>query len=279
MYKVQSAVSILDYKKNLQFQKIANMSKHSNKPLVAITGASMGIGASTARRFAKEGYRLALLARRLDKLAALQKELSQNAFTYPLDVCADDQVAVTFKLIEKEHGPIDVLVNNAGCAFGLEPAYEAKLQEWEKCVQTNINGLLYCTQAVLPSMVARNSGHIINLGSVAGTYPYPGGNVYGATKAFVRQFSLNLRADLLGKKVRVSCIEPGLVEGTEFSIVRFRGDKERAVKVYEKTKALNADDVAEAIYFCHCLPPHVNINTIEMMPVDQAFSPLSIYRT
>ncbi len=254
------------------------MTNSSRKPLVAITGASIGIGASTARRFAKEGYRLALMARRLDRLAVLQKELSTETSIYELDIRSDDAVASAFRLIEKENGPVDILVNNAGCAFGLEPAYEAKLEEWDQCVQTNINGLLYCTRAVLPSMVERNVGHIINLGSVAASYPYPGGNVYGATKAFVRQFSLNLRADLLGKKVRVSCIEPGLVEGTEFSVVRFRGDKERAKKVYEKTKPLNPDDIAEVIYFCHSLPPHVNINTIEMMPVDQAFASLPIFR-
>jgi 3-hydroxy acid dehydrogenase/malonic semialdehyde reductase len=254
------------------------MSKSSKKPLVAITGASIGIGASTARRFAKEGYRLALMARRKEKLASLQKELPTDTFVYELDVCDSNAVNAVFKQIEKENGPIDILVNNAGCAFGTEPAFEGKIEEWDQCVQTNINGLLYCTRAVLSSMVARNAGHIINLGSIAGTYPYPGGNVYGATKAFVHQFSLNLRTDLLGKKVRVSCIEPGLVSGTEFSAVRFRGDKDRAAMVYEKTEALYPDDIAEVIYFCHVLPPHVNINTVEIMPVDQASSSLAIYR-
>jgi 3-hydroxy acid dehydrogenase / malonic semialdehyde reductase len=251
----------------------------SKKPLVAITGASMGIGAAAAHRFSKEGYRLALMARRLDKLAALKNALPSETVIYELDVSASDAVTALFKQIEKENGPIDTLINNAGCAFGIEPAYEGNLEEWDKCVQTNIQGLLYCTRAVLPSMVARDAGHIINLGSVAGTYPYPGGNVYGATKAFVHQFSLNLRADLLGTKVRVSCIEPGLVDGTEFSLVRFRGDQKRAAAVYEKAQALHPDDIAEILYFCHRLPSHVNINTVEVMPVTQASGALSISRT
>ncbi len=236
------------------------MTKAAQKPLIAITGASSGIGAATARRFAKEGFRLALMARRMDKLTKLQKELKTEVFLYELDVCSKQAVAQTFHLIEKENGPIDVLINNAGCALGLEPADKANLEEWEKMVQTNINGLLYCTHAVLPSMVKRNLGHIINLGSVAGTYPYPGGNVYGATKAFVHQFSLNLRADLIGKNIRVSCIEPGIVDGTEFSVVRFRGDVDQAAKPYEKTTPLHTSDIAEVIYLCYTLPSHVNIN-------------------
>lgn len=247
-------------------------------PLVVITGASVGIGAATARRFAKEGYHLVLIARRLEKLKSLQAELETPTSLYELDVGIASDVRKTFQSIEQENGPIDILVNNAGCGFGIEPAYECKLEEWEKCVQTNINGLLYCTHAVLPSMVERDCGHIINLGSIAATYPYPGGNVYGATKAFVHQFSLNLRADLLGKKIRVSCIEPGLVGETEFSIVRFRGDKEKAAKPYQNTQPLTPEDIAETIYFCHKLPPHANINTLEIMPISQASSSLSIHR-
>lgn len=255
------------------------MTTSSKQPLVAITGASVGIGAATARLFAQHGFRLALFARRMDKLKALQQELPTESYLYELDVRSSDAVIKTFQAIEKQHGPIDVLVNNAGCGFGLEPAYQCKLEEWDQCVQTNINGLLYCTRAVLPSMVERDSGHIINLGSVAARYPYPGGNVYGATKAFVRQFSFNLRADLLGKKVRVSCIEPGLVEGTEFSVVRFRGDQQRAAKVYEDTEPLTPEDIAETIFFCHRLPSRANINTIEIMPTFQASGPLSIHRS
>jgi 3-hydroxy acid dehydrogenase/malonic semialdehyde reductase len=250
-----------------------------SKPLVVITGASVGIGAATARRFAKEGFRLALTARRLDRLELLCKELKSEISIFELDVCSSDAVAEVFQRIEQKEGPIEILVNNAGCGFGLEPAYQGKIEEWDQCIDTNIKGLLYCTRAVLPTMVKLNRGHIINLGSVAASYPYPGGNVYGGTKAFVRQFSLNLKADLLGTKVRVSCIEPGLVGGTEFSVVRFRGDETRAAKVYEHAESLSSDDIAEVIYFCYSVPPHVNINTVEVMPVCQASGSLAIHRT
>lgn len=248
------------------------------KPLIVITGASSGIGRAVALRFAKEGYRIALIARRLERLQQVQKEVDSPCYVYKVDVCSSEEVSFVFAQIEKEHGAVDLLVNNAGAGFGLEPAYQTHLDEWKKCVETNINGLLYCTRAVLPGMVKINRGHIVNVGSIAATYPYPGGNVYGATKAFVHQFSLNLRADLFGTNIRVSCIEPGLTGGTEFSNVRFRGDEEKAAKVYEKTKPLLPEDIAEAIYFCYCLPPHVNINSIEMMPVGQAFSPLALRR-
>lgn len=248
------------------------------KPLVAITGASSGIGAATARYFAKQGHPLALMARRQDRLLQLKEELKVPCAIYELDVRFADRVHETIESIENEVGPIEIFVNNAGAGFGLEPAYECNLKEWEECVDVNIMGVLYCTRTVLPYMVKRNKGHIINLGSVAGHYPYPGGNVYGATKAFIEQFSLNLRADLLGKQIRVSCIQPGLTAGTEFSVVRFRGDEKRADSVYANTKPLQAEDIAEVIYFCTSVPPHVNLNTIEVMPVDQAFSPLAIRR-
>ncbi|MES2121413.1 MAG: SDR family NAD(P)-dependent oxidoreductase [Chlamydiota bacterium] len=250
----------------------------SKKPLIVITGASSGIGKAVALRFAKEGHPLALVARRMDRLESLQKELQGTARLYKADVRSSDEIFAVFAQIEKEMGPIDLLINNAGAGYGMEPAHETRLTEWQQCVDTNINGLLYCTRAALPAMVKRNRGHIINLGSIAGTYPYPGGNVYGATKAFVHQFSLNLRADLLGTNIRVSCIEPGLTGGTEFATVRFRGDAQKADQVYENADPLAPEDIAEAIYFCYHLPPHVNINTIEMMPVCQASSALSIHR-
>ncbi len=253
------------------------MEMTSNYPLVVVTGASAGIGAAVARRFAEGKRRLVLLARRLDRLKEVQKET--NAAIFELDVTDRDRVIETMRKIEKELGPIDVLVNNAGIALGLEGAQKCNLDEWEKCIDVNIKGLLYCTRAVLPSMVAHNQGHIINLGSVAGSYPYSGGNVYGGTKAFVHQFSLNLRADLLGTNVRVSCIEPGLTGGTEFSVTRFRGDRERANKTYEKMKPLSAQDIAEVIYFCHTVPPHVNINVVEIMPVSQASGHFAIHRS
>jgi 3-hydroxy acid dehydrogenase/malonic semialdehyde reductase len=251
----------------------------SSKPLVVITGASSGIGAATAHRFAKEGFRLALTARRIDRLEQLRKELNVEISIHELDVRSSERVKKVFNQIEQKEGPVEILINNAGCGFGLEPAYQGNIEEWDQCIDTNIKGLLYCTRAALPTMVKWNKGHIVNLGSVAGRYPYPGGNVYGGTKAFVRQFSFNLKADLLGTKVRVSCIEPGLVGETEFSVVRFRGDETLAAKVYENTKSLSPDDIAEVIYFCCSVPSHVNINTVEVMPVCQASGPLMIQRT
>ena len=173
---------------------------------------------------------------------------------------------------------IDVLVNNAGLALGLSPAWEASLDEWDQMIDTNIRGLVHMTRAILPGMVARNNGLIINLGSIAGEYPYPGGNVYGGTKAFVRQFSLNLRADLVGLNVRVTDIEPGLVGGSEFSAVRFGGDVEKAAAVYAGTQPLMPEDIAETAAWLMSLPPHVNINTIEMMPTCQASAALAVRR-
>lgn len=249
-------------------------------PRVVITGASSGIGAEAARRFAKAGYRLVLLARRQEKLEELKEEIGhKDTVVFALDVTQRSAVQEVFARIEKEAGPIDILVNNAGGAFGLDRAQEASLDDWEHCIDVNIKGLTYCTHSVLPHMVARNRGHIINIGSVAALYPYPGGNAYSGAKAFVHQFSLSLRADLSGTKVRVSCIEPGLVGGTEFSVVRFHGDDARAKKVYEKTEPLQPEDIAEVIYFCASLPPHVNINMLELMPVHQSFAPLSISRS
>jgi 3-hydroxy acid dehydrogenase/malonic semialdehyde reductase len=246
---------------------------------VVITGASAGIGAAAARRFAKEGHKVLLVARRRDKLEALCHELKpQDAAFIELDVADRNAVKLAFERIESEFGGVDILVNNAGGAFGLEPAQEASLDDWDTCVDVNIKGLIYCTHCALPGMVERQRGHIINLGSVAGHYPYPGGNVYCGAKAFTHQFSLSLRADLIGTQVRVSCIEPGLTSGTEFSKVRFRGDDAKARKVYENTAPLLPEDIAETIYFCASLPPHVNINTIEMMPTVQAFNPLSVHR-
>jgi len=172
---------------------------------------------------------------------------------------------------------IDVLINNAGLALGLEPAHEADLNQWETMVNTNIKGLMYCTRQILPGMVERGRGHIINIGSVAGSTSYPGGNVYGATKAFVKQFSNNLRSDLLGTPIRITNIEPGLAE-TEFSVVRFAGDRDRAAEVYKGTQPLAAEDIAEIVYWVTNLPQHVNINCLEVMPVCQAWGPFAIHR-
>jgi 3-hydroxy acid dehydrogenase/malonic semialdehyde reductase len=172
---------------------------------------------------------------------------------------------------------VDVLVNNAGLALGLEPAQAADLDDWETMVDTNIKGLMYCTRAILPGMVERKRGHVVNVGSIAGAWPYPGGNAYGATKAFVAQFSRNLRADLLGKNIRVTDVEPGLAE-TEFSVVRFKGDQERADKVYTGTQPLTGVDIAEIVHWVVSLPAHVNVNSVEVMPTGQAWGPLAIHR-
>ena len=191
-----------------------------------------------------------------------------------------DRAAVTAALatLPAELAPVDLLVNNAGLALGLAPAQNAALEDWDQMVDTNVKGLMYMTRALLPGMVARDRGHVINMGSVAANYPYPGGNVYGATKAFVRQFSLNLRADLLGTRVRVTDVEPGLVGGSEFSVVRFGGDAQKAARIYAGTEPLTPEDVAETVRWVSSLPARVNVNTIELMPVTQASGPLAIHR-
>jgi 3-hydroxy acid dehydrogenase/malonic semialdehyde reductase len=245
--------------------------------VVFITGASSGIGAAVARRFAASGARLVLAARRLDRLTALSTELGAAAHLIQLDVRDRAESLRAVESLPAAFAEVTVLVNNAGGAHGLEPAQEANLDDWETMVDTNIKGVLYLTRALLPGMVQRDRGHIINIGSVAGSYPYPGGNVYGGTKAFVEQFSLNLRADLAGRRVRVTNIEPGMTE-TEFSLVRFKGDEDKAKAVYRGVPALSADDVAEAVLWCASQPEHVNVNRLEMMSVMQSFAGFAVKR-
>ena len=247
--------------------------------IVLITGASSGFGVSIARVLAAEGHRIVAAGRRADRLEALAQELGGEA-VLPLVLDVTDRAAVTAAVegLPAAWAAIDVLVNNAGLARGLAPAQEARLDDWETMIDTNIKGVTYVTHALLPGMVARDRGHIVNMGSVAGTWPYLGGNVYGATKAFVRNFSLNLRADLLGTKVRVTNVEPGLVSGTEFSAVRFDGDEKRAANVYANTTPLTAEDVAETVRWVVTLPAHFNVNTIEIMPVVQAFGGLKVVK-
>jgi 3-hydroxy acid dehydrogenase/malonic semialdehyde reductase len=248
--------------------------------IILVTGASSGFGAAITRRFAAEGHRIIAAGRREQRLAALRDEFGA-ATIHPVVVDVRDRAKVNAAIasLPAELTAIDLLVNNAGLALSLEPAQRVDPDDWEQMVDTNIKGLLYVTRAVLPGMVERRRGHIVNLGSVAATYPYPGGNVYGASKAFVRQFSLGLRADLLGTAVRVTDVEPGLVGGTEFSTVRFGGDAQRAAKLYDGADALTPEDVAEAVHWVATLPARVNINAIEMMPVTQAFGPLPVHRT
>lgn len=246
--------------------------------LVLVTGASAGFGAAIARRFVRDGHRVIGAARRADRLAALAAELGDAFHPLTLDVTDAAAVAALPDVLPDAWRDPDVLVNNAGLALGLDPAHSASLADWDRMVATNVTGLIHVTRALLPAMVARNAGHVVNLGSTAGSYPYPGGHVYGASKAFVKQFSLNLRADLVGTGVRVTDIEPGLVGGTEFSVVRFGGDAARAGGVYAGTEPLTAGDVAEAVAWVVGLPPHVNINRVEMMPTCQASGPLAIRR-
>jgi 3-hydroxy acid dehydrogenase/malonic semialdehyde reductase len=244
---------------------------------VFVTGASSGFGAAVARRFATAGARIVAAARRADRLKDLAAELGPRLLPVTLDVRDRSAVAETVAGLPQEFAQVDVLVNNAGLALGLNPAQDADLDDWEQMIDTNCKGLVYCTREILPGMVARRRGHVINLGSVAGTYPYPGGNVYGGTKAFVHQFSLNLRSDLHGTGVRVTCIEPGMAD-TEFSVVRFGGDQAKADAVYAGMQPLTAGDVAESVYWAATLPPHVNVNTIELMPVAQSFAPFQVAR-
>lgn len=246
--------------------------------IVFVTGASAGFGAAIARRFARDGARVIVSGRRGDRLQALAAELGPNVLPLEFDVRDRAAVEAAVAGLPAEFAAVDLLVNNAGLALGLEPAHRALLEDWEQMVDTNIKGLMYMTRALLPGMVARGRGHVINLGSTAGEWPYAGGNVYGGTKAFVRQFSLNLRADLTGTPVRVTDVEPGLCGGTEFSKVRFHGDDTRAAKMYENVQPLTPDDIAETIHWIASRPAHVNINTISMMPVAQSFAGLSVHR-
>jgi 3-hydroxy acid dehydrogenase / malonic semialdehyde reductase len=248
--------------------------------IVFVTGATSGFGAAIARRFAAEGHRIIAAGRRHDRLEALTDEFDAGRIhAVTLDVRDRARVDAAVATLPSDLKAIDLLVNNAGLALGLEPAHRVDPDDWEQMVDTNVKGLMYVTRAVLPGMVERGRGHIVNLGSIAGTYPYPGGNVYGATKAFVRQFSLGLRADLLGTSIRVTSLEPGLVGGTEFSSVRFGGDTGKVTKLYDGANALTPEDIAEAVHWVANLPARVNINAIEMMPVTQAFGPLAVHRS
>lgn len=241
---------------------------------ILITGATSGFGAACARRFAAEGWQIIATGRRAERLQQLQAELGTMVHkVIPLDVQDREQVFAEFASLDE----IDLLLNNAGLALGLEPSWEVDIDDWETMVNTNIKGLMYCTRALLPQMVARDNGQIINIGSTAGSWPYPGGNAYGGTKAFVEQFSRNLRADLLGKNIRVTNIAPGMAE-SEFSRVRFKGDEGSAAKVYQGTKPLQPEDVAEMVWWVANLPPHVNINSLEAMSIHQSWGPLAVER-
>lgn len=245
---------------------------------VVVTGASAGFGHAIAERFLADGARAVVCARRLDRLQALSDRFPGRVLALALDVTDRAAIAAVFASLPADFADVDVLVNNAGLALGLAPAHQADPDEWERMIATNCSGLVNVTRSILPGMVDRRRGTVINIGSVAGEFPYPGGNVYGATKAFVHQFTQNLNADLVGTGVRASCVEPGLVGGTEFSNVRFGDDDGRAAAVYAGTQPLTAEDIAETVHWLASRPAHVTINTISMMPNCQSFSPLTIKR-
>lgn len=245
---------------------------------VFITGATSGFGAATARRFAGAGAKVIATGRRLDRLTALQDELgAERCAIAELDVRERGAVDAALAALPETFAGINTVIANAGLALGLEPAYGTDLDDWDTMVDTNIKGLMYTVRALLPKLVERGEGHVVTLGSVAGDFPYPGGSVYAASKAFVKQFALAVRADLQGKNVRITNIEPGMVE-TEFSLVRFKGDESAASKPYQNTTAMTAEDIAEAIFWVTTLPRHVNINRVSMMPVTQSFSPFAVHR-
>lgn len=245
--------------------------------IVLITGASSGIGASCAKMFAAAGAKLILAARRLERLQILEKQIQQECpvDTYLIQLDVRDRSAVENAIanLPQQWQSIDILINNAGLSRGLDKIQSGDFQDWEEMIDTNIKGLLYVSRYVIPGMLERKCGHIINIGSIAGHQTYPGGNVYCGTKAAVKAISEGMKLDLVGTPIRVTSVDPGMVE-TEFSQVRFHGDVERAASVYQGMQPLTADDIADVVFFCATRPPHVNINQVILMPVDQASSTL-----
>lgn len=243
---------------------------------VLITGASAGFGKALAERLVANGHQVIGCARRLDKLNALAETLGEAFLPVVMDVSDTASIPQIIADLPDGFNQIDVLVNNAGLALGTEPAHKASLDDWMRMTDTNVKGLMALTHAVLPAMVERDSGYVINVGSIAGSWPYFGGNVYGATKAFVKQFSLNLRADLIGTQVRVTNIEPGVVAGTEFSNVRYHGDDDKAAKVYDGFKTMTGEDIGDILLWLIESPAHINVNRLEVMPVAQTYNGLTV---
>lgn len=251
---------------------------YAGRMVVLVTGATAGFGDATTRKFIGYGAKVIGTGRRKERLDQLKSEFGDRFHSLPFDIGNRQAVEQALGGLSGEWAAIDVLVNNAGGAIGLDRAQEANLDDWDAMIDSNVKGLVYCTRLVLPGMISRGKGTIVNLGSIAAEFPYPGGNVYGAAKAFVHQFSLNLRADLLGTPIRVTDIQPGLAGGTEFSEVRFKGDQKRAAAVYEGAEALTPEDIADAIHWVVTRPAHVNINSLQLMPTRQAFTGPAVKR-
>lgn len=249
----------------------------SDQRVICVTGATSGLGKATALRFLQEGWKVIAVGRRRERLAEMALASGAAFLPLPLDVSDRAAVQAAFASIPSEFKPIDVLVNNAGGALGLEKSMDASLDDWDTMVNANVKGVLYCTKAVIGDMAARGSGFIVNVSSIAAYTAYSGANVYGGTKAFVSQFSRNLRSELHGTGVRVSNIEPGMVE-SEFSRVRFKGDNERADSVYKGIEALTPADMADIIYYVVNTPPHVNIGRLQVTPVCQSETGTLVYR-
>ena len=250
------------------------------QPTVFITGATSGFGEACARRFAQAGWKLVITGRRTERLDALAAELSPTTEVLALTLDVRDRAAMQAAIdaLPADFAKLRGLVNNAGLALGTDPAQRCSLDDWETMVDTNVKGLMYATRMLLPRLIAHGAGaSIVNIGSVAGRWPYPGGNVYGGTKAFVRQFSLNLRCDLVGTGVRVSDLEPGLCE-SEFSLVRFGGGQARYDATYAGADPVQPEDIAETVFWLMNQPPHININTLEIMPVSQSWAGFAIER-
>ena len=244
---------------------------------ILITGATSGFGRATAERFAAAGWRVIATGRRAERLDALAEALGRDrVHTAAFDIRDETAMRAALDALPEAFRAIDVLVNNAGLALGTAPAQRADLSQWKQMIDTNITALVTMTHALLPGLIERR-GAILNIGSVAGSYPYAGGNVYGGTKAFVSQFSLNLRCDLHGTGVRVTSIEPGMAE-TEFTLVRTSGDSAASDTLYKGADPISADDIADTIFWVANLPPHLNVNRIEVMPVRQSFAGFQVAR-
>lgn len=242
-----------------------------------ITGATSGFGAAAVRRFANAGWRVVATGRRADRLQKLIEELGKDkVYAAAFDMRNPAAIAAALEALPEVFRNIDLLINNAGLALGTAPAQKADLAQWNQMIETNVTGLATITHLLLPILIARK-GAIINISSVAATYPYPGGNVYGGTKAFVSQFSLGLRSDLHGTGVRVTCIEPGMAE-TEFTLVRTSGNRTASDNLYKGANPMSAQDIADTLFWVATLPPHMNINRMELMPVSQSFSPFQVDR-